>query len=85
MLLDYLHNYLLRIKPLFDVDQEMESVQKDFQQQWESGTFPGWQVSYRFQLLKICIIIVFEKMKIIFACFLFAIKFNDFRKNQVEL
>ncbi|KAK7601177.1 hypothetical protein V9T40_008618 [Parthenolecanium corni] len=43
MLLDYLHNYLLRIKPLFDVDQEMESVQKDFQQQWESGTFPGWQ------------------------------------------
>lgn len=44
MLLDYLHNYLLRIKPLYNVDQEMEQVNKEFNQQWEAGTFPGWQV-----------------------------------------
>ncbi len=44
MLLDYLHDYLLRIKPLYNVDQEMENVQKEFEQQWEAGTFPGWQV-----------------------------------------
>lgn len=44
MLLEYLHGYLLRIKPLFNVDQEMENLQKEFHQQWEAGTFPGWQV-----------------------------------------
>ncbi|XKL61992.1 hypothetical protein PGB90_001825 [Kerria lacca] len=43
MLLEYLHGYLLRIKPLFNVDQEMENLQKEFHQQWEAGTFPGWQ------------------------------------------
>lgn len=43
MLLDYLHNYLLRIKPLYNVDQEMDQVNKEFNQQWEAGTFPGWQ------------------------------------------
>lgn len=43
-LLDYLHGYLLRIKPLYNIDQEMETVRKDFEQQWQSGSFPGWQV-----------------------------------------
>lgn len=45
MLLDYLHNYLMRIKPLYDVEKEMEQVNKEFNQQWEAGVFPGWQVS----------------------------------------
>lgn len=44
MLLDYLHDYLLRIKPLFNVDEEMEQLTREFNQQWEAGTFPGWQV-----------------------------------------
>ncbi|CAH0389639.1 unnamed protein product [Bemisia tabaci] len=42
LLLDYLHGYLLRIKPLFDVEAEMEGVVKEFNAQWENGTFPGW-------------------------------------------
>lgn len=46
LLLDYLHGYLLRIKPLFDVEAEMEGVVKEFNAQWENGTFPGWPVMY---------------------------------------
>ncbi|XP_046670968.1 splicing factor 3A subunit 3 [Homalodisca vitripennis] len=41
-LLDYLHGYIARIKPLFDVNAEMENVMKDFNVAWESGSFPGW-------------------------------------------
>nr|CAD7197840.1 unnamed protein product [Timema douglasi] len=41
-LLDYLHGYIQRIKPLLDLNTEMEHVQKTFAQQWEAGTFPGW-------------------------------------------
>lgn len=44
MLLDYLHGYLLRIKPLYNVEQEMENVKNEFNKQWEDGTFPGWPV-----------------------------------------
>lgn len=45
MLLDYLEGYIRRIKPLLDIDQEMENVNKEFHAQWEAGTFPGWPVS----------------------------------------
>lgn len=44
VLLEYLHNYVARIKPLFDVDAEMDTVMREFNVAWESGTFPGWPV-----------------------------------------
>lgn len=41
-LLEYLNNYILRIKPLHDIQNELSNVEKDFQIQWEFGSFPGW-------------------------------------------
>lgn len=41
-LLEYLHGYYLRIKPLHDLDNEMDIVRNEFTNQWEEGTFPGW-------------------------------------------
>lgn len=45
-LLEYLHDYTARVKPLLSVQSEMESVLKDFAVQWEAGAFPGWPVSH---------------------------------------
>lgn len=42
MLLDYMWTFIARIKPLQDLEQEMEGVKKEFTTQWEAGTFPGW-------------------------------------------
>ena len=33
-----------RIKPLLDIQQEMESVKTEFDQQFSEGYFPGWPV-----------------------------------------
>ncbi|KAK6187943.1 hypothetical protein SNE40_005860 [Patella caerulea] len=41
-LLDYLADYLSRVKPLLDLNDEMEAVSKDFENQWADGVFPGW-------------------------------------------
>lgn len=41
-LLDYLHNYVVRIKPLLDITKEIEHAEQDFSKQWETGSFPGW-------------------------------------------
>lgn len=41
-LLDYLHSYLERVKPLFDMSTELDVVAKEFSEQWDSGKFPGW-------------------------------------------
>lgn len=41
-LLEYLEDYVHRIKPLFDVNEEMEIVKTDFESQWTDGSFPGW-------------------------------------------
>ncbi|GFG37607.1 hypothetical protein Cfor_12689 [Coptotermes formosanus] len=42
VLLDYLHTYLMRVRPLLDLNSELENVQRQFQVQWENGNFPGW-------------------------------------------
>lgn len=42
VLLDYLHMYLTRVRPLLDLNSELENVQRQFHVQWENGTFPGW-------------------------------------------
>lgn len=41
MLIDYLHDYISRVKPLYDLDQEYANIQKDFLTQWENGNFAG--------------------------------------------
>ncbi|XP_078319179.1 splicing factor 3A subunit 3-like [Crassostrea virginica] len=41
-LLEYLDGYLQRIKPLIDINDELEKVKVDFDLQWNEGTFPGW-------------------------------------------
>lgn len=41
-LLDYLHNYVMRVRPLMDIDKELEFVNVDFEKQWEQGDFAGW-------------------------------------------
>lgn len=42
MLLDYLKGYVTRIKPLLDVNKECKNVIKEFNTQYEAGTFQGW-------------------------------------------
>ncbi|MPC93027.1 Splicing factor 3A subunit 3 [Portunus trituberculatus] len=37
VLLDYLYAYVERVKPLLDLNQELEAVSKDFNEQWEAG------------------------------------------------
>lgn len=37
VLLDYLYAYVERVKPLLDLSQELETVTKDFNEQWEGG------------------------------------------------
>jgi splicing factor 3A subunit 3 len=44
-LLEYLYDFLTRIKPLTDFDTILADVQKEFLPQWENGQFPGWPVS----------------------------------------
>lgn len=41
-LAEYLHGYIMRVKPLFDVDHELQKVDKEFSDDWQLGTFPGW-------------------------------------------
>lgn len=41
-LLEYVESYTYKVKPLFDVSEEMENVMKDFEWHWGEGTFPGW-------------------------------------------
>lgn len=41
-LLEYMENYVQRIKPVLDIQQEMESVKKEFDSQFSEGYFPGW-------------------------------------------
>ena len=42
MLLDYLYSFLKRVKPLLDLDNQLEEVTKDFREKFDKGEFPGW-------------------------------------------
>ena len=42
MLLDYLYSFLKRVKPLLDLDNQLDEVTKDFSQKFDKGEFPGW-------------------------------------------
>lgn len=41
-LLEYLMEFLGRVKPLLDMNKELTESTKDFDLQWETSTFPGW-------------------------------------------
>ncbi|XP_005098228.1 splicing factor 3A subunit 3 [Aplysia californica] len=41
-LLDYLGEYMSKIKPLTDLSDEVEQVQSEFDKIWSEGMFPGW-------------------------------------------
>ncbi|CAL8072680.1 unnamed protein product [Orchesella dallaii] len=41
-LLEYLYDFLTRIKPLTDFDSILTDVQREFIVLWENGQFPGW-------------------------------------------
>ena len=41
-LLEYLHDFAQRIRPLMDVNEEMEKTLADFNTTFEAGEFPGW-------------------------------------------
>jgi splicing factor 3A subunit 3 len=43
-LVDYLYDFLVRIKPLTDFDIVLKDVQSELEIQWEVGSFPGWPV-----------------------------------------
>ena len=40
----YLYVYLERVKPLLDIESEINTSLKDFEKKWNEGTFPGWPV-----------------------------------------
>lgn len=42
MLLQYLISFCERVKPLLDLREEYEKVEKRFEEQWEASEFPGW-------------------------------------------
>lgn len=44
-LLEYLQNYIGRVRPLLDLDHEINTTLENFYTQWENGTFVGWPVS----------------------------------------
>lgn len=41
-LINYLSDFIMRVRPLLDIDAEMEQIKKDFEHQWQNGQFPGW-------------------------------------------
>ncbi|XP_058806048.1 splicing factor 3A subunit 3 [Phymastichus coffea] len=41
-LLEYLMEFLGRVKPLLDINNELAEANKDFEAQWENNSFPGW-------------------------------------------
>jgi len=43
-LLDYLFDFLTKIKPLTNFDETLATVQKELNVQWELGHCPGWPV-----------------------------------------
>ena len=43
-LVDYLTDYVARVKPVMDIDALFSEIEQDFERDFASGTFPGWPV-----------------------------------------
>ncbi len=52
-LCEYLYGYLERVKPLLDINSEIEKSFLDFEKKWTDGTFPGWPVIILFLFIMI--------------------------------
>ncbi|CAK9290254.1 unnamed protein product [Gordionus sp. m RMFG-2023] len=44
-LLEYFTDYCSKVYPLLDVQTELGSVMKNFEIEWNKGSFPGWPIS----------------------------------------
>lgn len=42
-LLDYLYDYLGRVKPLTDMSELAQGIREEFEDRWAKGQFPGWR------------------------------------------
>ena len=42
MLLEYLFDFTKRVKPLLDINAEMQDVKEEFDGKFKDGDFPGW-------------------------------------------
>ncbi len=42
---NYLYNYMERVKPLVDLQAQMDDAHQDFEKKWAEGVFQGWPVS----------------------------------------
>jgi splicing factor 3A subunit 3 len=40
--IEYLSDYASRVKPLLDLDEQLEKAVADAEKQWDVGNFPGW-------------------------------------------
>jgi hypothetical protein len=38
-----MQGFLARVKPLMDVGDVLSATDKEFDEQWEKGIFPGWE------------------------------------------
>lgn len=47
-LIEYLMWFVQRIKPLMDLDKDLQEVVDQVLANWDSGTVPGWPVSWFF-------------------------------------
>ena len=45
-LVDYLANYVTRVKPVMDVDSLFVQIEQDFEREFTSGSFQGWPVNW---------------------------------------
>lgn len=52
-LVNYLYDFLTRIKPLTDFEVILEEINNEFEAQWEAGQFPGWPVSEKNSCLEL--------------------------------
>ena len=43
-LVDYLTDYVARVKPVMDLDALFHEIEQDFERDFAAGTFPGWPV-----------------------------------------
>nr|CAG4641560.1 EOG090X03G1 [Eurycercus lamellatus] len=41
-MVDYLVDYVSRVKPITDIDQLFQQIETDFERDFTAGTFPGW-------------------------------------------
>lgn len=44
-LVDYLVDYVARVKPLMDIDSLFHLIEQDFEREFAAGTFQGWPVN----------------------------------------